>query len=112
MKIRPYLQKYANYVIVSEDNGTLPHPDSFNHWLRKYRIKHGFQHITPHGLRHFYTTYLLLNGVDVKTVSSLMGHSKTATTLNIYAALTKEGYDNAEAVLNKPTENQAMDDQQ
>ena len=101
IETRPYLYKYENYVIVSQDNGTLPHPDTFSHWLRKYRVKHGFQHITPHGLRHFYTTYLLQNGVDVKTVSSLMGHSKTATTLNIYAALTSEGYEKAESALNK-----------
>ena len=29
-----------------------------------------------------------------------MGHSKTDTTLNIYAALTKEGLDKVEAILN------------
>ena len=61
---------------------------------------YGFERITPHGLRHFYTTYLLVKGVDVKTVSRLLGHSKTATTLDIYAAITKEGYDKAESVLN------------
>ena len=48
--------------------------------------------------------HLLQNGVDVKTVSSLMGHSKTATTLNIYAALTSEGYEKAESALNKQTD--------
>ena len=48
-------------------------------------------------------TTLLIKGVDVKTVSRLLGHSKTSTTLNIYAAITKEGYDKAESVLNGKT---------
>jgi hypothetical protein len=32
-----------------------------------------------------------------------LGHYKTSTTLNIYAAITKEGYDKAESVLNGKT---------
>ena len=97
---RPYLEKYRNYVIVNQTDGTLPNPGTFNQWLRRYLERHEFEHGTPHGLRHFFTTYLLVKGADVKTVSKLMGHSKTATTLNIYAALTKEGYDKVESILN------------
>lgn len=97
---RPYLEKYRNYVIVNQTDGTLPNPGTFNQWLRRYLERHEFEHVTPHGLRHFFTTYLLVKGDDVKTVSKLMGHSKTATTLNIYAALTKEGYDKVESILN------------
>ena len=51
----------------------------------------------------FYLRHLLIKGVDVKTVSRLLGHYKTSTTLNIYAAITKEGYDKAESVLNGKT---------
>ena len=100
VKSRPDLEKVKAYVIVKQEDGSLPYPDTFSHWLRKYRARHGFERVTPHGLRHFYTTYLLIKGVDVKTVSRLLGHSKTSTTLNIYAAITKEGYDKAESVLN------------
>ena len=108
LETRPYLEKTRNYVIVSQTDGTLPHLGTFNQWLRRYLVRHDFEHVTPHGLRHFFTTYLLIKGADVKTVSKLMGHSKTATTLNIYAALTKEGYDKVEAILNsenKPKNN-------
>ncbi len=97
---RPDLEKAKDYVIVKQEDGSLPYPDTFSHWLKKYRVRNGFERVTPHGLRHFYATYLLVKGVDVKTVSWLLGHSKTATTLNIYAAITKEGYDKAESVLN------------
>ncbi len=68
--------------------------------VSKYRVRHDVEPVTPHGLRHFFTTYLLVKGADVKTVSKLIGHSKTDTTLNIYAALTKEGLDKVEAILN------------
>jgi site-specific recombinase XerD len=100
VKSRPDLEKVKAYVIVKQEDGSLPYPDTFSHWLKKYRVRHGFERVTPHGLRHFYTTYLLVKGVDVKTVSRLMGHSKTTTTVNIYAAITKEGFDKAESVLN------------
>ncbi len=100
-KQRPDLVKVQKYVIVKQEDGSLPYPDSFSHWLRKYRIKYGFERVTPHGLRHFFTTYLLVKGVDIKTISRLLGHSKTATTLNIYASLSKEGFEKAESVLNE-----------
>jgi len=103
LELRPYLEKYRTYVILSQANGTPPNPSTFSQWLRRYLQRHKFEHVTPHGLRHFYTTYLLVNGADVKTVSKLMGHSKTSTTLNIYAAITQEGYDKVEAILNSPT---------
>lgn len=39
-----------------------------------------------HDLRHTYATYLIARGVDVKTVSSLMGHADATVTLNVYAS--------------------------
>lgn len=41
---------------------------------------------TLHGLRHSYATVAISAGVDVKTVSSALGHSNAAMTLNIYAS--------------------------
>lgn len=41
---------------------------------------------TFHDLRHTYATAAITNGVDVKTVSAILGHSNAAMTLNIYAS--------------------------
>lgn len=39
---------------------------------------------TPHSLRHGYGSILLSEGVDIKTVSVLLGHKDISTTYNIY----------------------------
>lgn len=41
---------------------------------------------TFHDLRHTYATTAIASGVDVKTVSSQMGHANAAMTLNTYAS--------------------------
>jgi integrase len=46
--------------------------------------------ITLHGIRHTYATLALVNGVDVKTVSTTLGHSDATMTLNIYAHALEE----------------------
>ena len=38
-----------------------------------------------HSLRHTSATLLIQQGVNVRTVSSRLGHSQTSTTMNIYA---------------------------
>ena len=45
--------------------------------------------LTIHQLRHAYATILYDAGVDVKTASSMLGHSKVETTLNIYTHIKK-----------------------
>ncbi len=42
--------------------------------------------VTFHDLRHTFATVAIAEGVDVKTVSSMLGHANAAMTLNVYAA--------------------------
>lgn len=44
------------------------------------------EQVTFRDLRHTYATCLIARGVDVKTVSSLMGHSNPAMTLSVYTS--------------------------
>ena len=93
-------EEKLQHVIVYPADGSLPHPDTCRKWVVKYVNRNNFDHITPHDFRHFYTTYLLTKGVDIKTVAKMAGHQDETTTLKIYTAITKEGYDKAVAVLN------------
>ncbi|CVI65682.1 site-specific tyrosine recombinase XerC [Clostridiales bacterium CHKCI001] len=41
--------------------------------------------IPLHGLRHTSATLLISQNIDVRTISSRLGHAQTSTTMNIYA---------------------------
>ena len=43
-----------------------------------------------HALRHTFATMSLENGMDVKTLSTIIGHVSSATTLNTYTHITDE----------------------
>jgi len=44
----------------------------------------GVQRITPHQLRHYFATYTLSHGGDVKAVSEMLGHADVMFTLKVY----------------------------
>ena len=43
-----------------------------------------------HDLRHTFATMALEHGMDVKTLSTMIGHVSSATTLDIYSHITTE----------------------
>ena len=46
------------------------------------------KHVRFHDLRHTFATTALANGMDVKTLSAMIGHISAETTLNIYTHIT------------------------
>lgn len=54
--------------------------------IRIYNENHEdkLPNVSIHGLRHTSATILINNGINIKAVSSRLGHSETRTTLNIY----------------------------
>ena len=50
----------------------------------------GCKDVRFHDLRHTFATLSLENGMDVKTLSAIIGHVSSATTLNIYAHVTDD----------------------
>ena len=65
-------------------------PDSFRHTHEKILKAIGTEHIRFHDLRHTFATLSLKNGVDVKTLSSTLGHYSAGFTLSTYTHATPD----------------------
>ena len=61
-------------------------------YLRLHRILDhaGCERIRFHDLRHTFATNALAYGMDIKTLSTILGHVSSATTLNTYSHVTDE----------------------
>lgn len=65
-------------------------PDTMTSWFYKFIKRKQLPHITLHGLRHSYATYLINNNVDINTISTLLGHADIITTGKIYINKSRE----------------------
>ena len=75
------------YVFPSPTGGPLA-PDSVLHMFHRVLERAGLPKIRFHDLRHTFATLALQNGVDIKTVSGMLGHFSAGFTLDTYAHVT------------------------
>lgn len=76
--------------VASDAHGGYSNPGNFSGWWARLRQEIGFGNLRFHDLRHTQATLLIGNGIDIKTVQSRLGHSRAATTLDIYACALPE----------------------
>ena len=75
------------YVFPSPNGGPIS-PDSVNNMLKRVLERAGIPKVRFHDLRHTFATIALQNGVDIKTVSGMLGHFSAGFTLDTYAHVT------------------------
>ena len=75
------------YVFPSPNGGPIS-PDSVNNMLKRVLERAGIPKVRFHDLRHAFATIALQNGVDIKTVSGMLGHFSAGFTLDTYAHVT------------------------
>ena len=87
--LREQRKKVGNspWVFPSPSGGPIS-PDSVLHMLHRVLKRAGLPKVRVHDLRHTYATLALQNGVDVKTVSGMLGHFSAGFTLDTYAHIT------------------------
>ena len=83
------------WMFPSPKTGEMYHPDSVVNIHKKILKDAGLEHLRFHDLRHTFATLALQNGVDVKTVSSMLGHFDAGFTLRTYTHVTRQMQESA-----------------
>jgi len=66
-------------------NGMPIFPDTVTSQFKEFIKRNNLPYVGIHGLRHTNATLQIASGVNLRTVSSRLGHTQTSTTSNIYS---------------------------
>lgn len=82
-ELKPYPQNENFYVF---SGAKFPiEPRTYQKLFKRILASAGVKDHKFHAIRHTFATRALELGVDIKTISEILGHSNVSTTLNIYA---------------------------
>lgn len=75
------------------------HPQEPYRWLKGFCERTGHRFLGIHMFRHLNASMLIGGGADIRSVSAVLGHSQTSTTMNIYAHSIAEAQARASDIL-------------
>lgn len=59
-------------------------PRNFQYFFKNFQEKNGIKPLNCHALRHTFATMGVASGIDIKSLSEILGHSNVNITLNYY----------------------------
>ena len=76
-------------------------PNSGYTRMKKLLAEAGLPNMRFHDLRHTFATHALTSGVDAKTLSGILGHTKTSFTLDTYTHVTGDMHRKASGIVSE-----------
>lgn len=90
LKTEMIVDGYSGFIMLDKNGNpkVALHIENEMRWaMKKYKKLHPdspLPHITPHVFRHTFCTNYANDGMDIKNLQYLMGHSDAGVTLNVY----------------------------
>ena len=72
-----------DFIFYSSTGGIID-PDNLQHYFAKILRHLHLDHVKFHAIRHTFATRAIENGIDVSTVSGILGHADVTTTTHFY----------------------------
>lgn len=79
---KAYYKAQSKYVV--SDNSSFTSPRTYEYRFHKILNEYEITPVNYHALRHTFATRCIEAGMDVKTLSEILGHSNVSITLNTY----------------------------
>jgi integrase len=79
-----------NDLVFASSIGTPSEPRNVNRHFDQLLKRAGLSHFRLHDLRHYCASLLLMQGVQLKVVSEILGHTQISTTADIYTHVLPE----------------------
>lgn len=89
LKILKTIKIKDDYYVLSNSKKAIE-PRTYRKFYNKFMNEAGVQPIKFHALRHTFASINIENGVDVKTISDILGHSDISITLKTYTHTTQK----------------------
>lgn len=83
--MRAYKETAQSKFVVENKKGEMMSIRSYQYMFERLTEKAGVRKLNFHALRHTFATRALECGMDIKTLSEIMGHKNASVTLNSYA---------------------------
>jgi len=93
------INQEAKTPVISNEVGGRMDGNNLARWWRSFQTHYGFEGLRFHDLRHTHATMLVSSSLNIKAVSSRLGHANVGITLDLYAHAQREDDMKAAAII-------------